>query len=78
MGLRAAPAFVPASAHRTVLRRPDAAPLMTLRTAWRGAQVVGRAHPSAGSSRAAGAMLWTRSARSGPPRRSQAATAWRG
>jgi hypothetical protein len=77
LGLRAAPAFMAASAHRTVLRRPDAAPLTTLRAGWRSVRLVAPG-AAAGVPRTSGAMLWTRSGRSGRPRRSQAATAWRG
>jgi hypothetical protein len=77
LGLRTAPGFVAASTHRTVLRHGEPAPLTALLAPWRAVRPV-TPRVAVGSPRPVTTMLWIRSARSGRPRRSQAATAWRG
>lgn len=77
LGLHAGPVYVPAPAHRTVLRSPDVGPLTALRAPWRSL-VVAPARPAAsGQPRHAASMAWTTSGRDGGARRPVVAPAWR-
>jgi hypothetical protein len=75
--LGAGPRFVPAPSRRTVLRRPELAPLAELRAAWRSPVIeAGRAGALVRPSKLA-TMSWTRTDRGAGPRRASVATAWR-
>jgi hypothetical protein len=78
MGLVSASAFRPAVTTATVLRRPDVAPLTSLRGRWRSIRPAGP-RPSTGRPHHAIVMHWTRSQRAAAARRPSAASApWRG
>ena len=77
LGLGAVPGFVAAPSRRTVLRRPSLGPLAELRASGRGLVLAPVSRATGGLPRPRATMLWTRSIRSGRPRRSSAAPAWR-
>ncbi len=78
LGLHSGSAFRSSAEHATVLRRPDVAPLVSLRGRWRSIQPAhgarsldGRPHPRV-------VMHWARSGSGGAARRPSAASApWR-
>ena len=74
MGLVSASAFRPAVTTATVLRRPDVAPLTSLRGRWRSIRPAGP-RPSTGRPHHAIVMHWTRSQPAAAARRPSAASA---
>jgi hypothetical protein len=77
LGLGAGPVFTAAPAHRTVVERPDAAPLAALRASWRSL-VVAPARPAvSGRPQPGTRMTWTGSGRGTASLRPSVAPAWR-
>lgn len=77
LGLHAGPVFVPASAHRTVLRHRDVGPLTALRAPWRSLVVAPARPVASGMPHHGTSMAWTGSRRDGAARRPAVAPAWR-
>ena len=76
LGLRPSTAFTAASAHRTVLRRPDVGPLTAVRAPWRALTIAPARPVRSGRPAPTSTMLWTSDTRAGGPRRSSVAPAW--
>jgi len=76
LGLRPVPAFVAASAHRTVLRTPDLGPLSAMRAPWRAIRPAPARPRRSGRLGPVAAFTWTGTARQGGSRPA-AAPAWR-
>jgi hypothetical protein len=77
LGLGPGPVFTAAPLHRTVVQRPDTAPLVALRASWRSL-VVASPRPAAGGRPRPGTNLtWTGSGRGTAALRPTVAPAWR-
>ena len=78
LGLHAGDAFRSTAEGATVLRRPDVAPLVSLRGRWRSIQPATGARPLDGRPHPRVVMHWARSGHGGATRRPSAASApWR-
>ncbi len=78
LGLHPTGQFRSSAERATVLRRPDLAPLVSLRGRWRSIQPAASAPAADGPPRPRVSMTWSRSGRAGVVRRTSAATApWR-
>jgi hypothetical protein len=79
LGLHGGGAFHSTAERATVLRRPDIAPLVSLRGRWRTIQPASGARPLDGRPRPRVVMNWARTGHGGALRRPSAASApWRG
>lgn len=78
LGLHAGGVFRSTAERATVLRRPDVAPLVSLRGRWRSIQPATGARPLDGRPHPRVVMHWARSGHGGAMRRPSAASApWR-
>jgi hypothetical protein len=79
LGLHPGGTFRSVPERATVMRRPDVAPLVSLRGRWRSIRPATVVRPADGRPRPQVTMVWSRSGRTGVHGRPSAATApWRG